>query len=155
MTYREILSAAQSLPESERRSLVKALSNGNQCEAIVPESSRLSSLLEKQGRCPHCGGSRYYRFGKDRGTQRFKCKDCGRTFTEYTGTWQHKLHKKELVRAYMRQMSEQKSLDKISAALHIKQEDGLRLEAQDTAFPETGRWRLFHRNNGERRGVFR
>ena len=119
MTYSEILSAAQSLSEAERRSLVQALSSGNQCETGVPESSRLSSLLEKQGCCPHCGGRRYYRFGKDHGTQRFKCKDCGRTFTEYTGTWQQKLHKKELVKAYMRLMSEQKSLDKISAALHI------------------------------------
>lgn len=49
MTYSEILSAAQSLSDAERRSLVQALSSGNQCEAIVPESSRLSSLLEKQG----------------------------------------------------------------------------------------------------------
>ena len=119
MTYNEILSAAKSLSETERQSLVQALSVGNLCEAAVPASSRLSSLLEKQGCCPHCGGTRYYRFGKDHGTQRFKCKDCGRTFTEYTGTWQQKLHKKWLVKAYMRLMSEQKSLDKISAALHI------------------------------------
>ncbi|WP_281644678.1 IS1595 family transposase [Bacteroides zoogleoformans] len=119
MTYSEILSAAQSLSEAERRSLVQALSSEYQCKARVPESSCLSSLLEKQGHCPHCGGSRYYRFGKDHGTQRFKCKDCGGTFTEYTGTWQQKLHKKGLVKAYIRLMSEQKSLDKISAALHI------------------------------------
>ena len=119
MTYNEILSAAQSLSETERQSLLQALSVGNQCEATVPESSRLSALLEKQGCCPHCGSNRYYRFGKDHGTQRFKCKDCGRTFTEYTGTWQQKLHKKGLVKAYMQLMSEQKSLDKISAALHI------------------------------------
>ena len=82
MTYNEILSAAQSLSETERQSLLQALSVGNQCEATVPESSRLSALLEKQGCCPHCGSNRYYRFGKDHGTQRFKCKDCGRTFTE-------------------------------------------------------------------------
>ena len=82
MTYNEILSAAQSLSGTERQSLEEALSSGNQCEATVPESSRLLALLEKQGCCPHCGGNRYYRFGKDHGTQRFKCKDCGRTFTE-------------------------------------------------------------------------
>ncbi len=119
MTYSEILSAAQSLSEQEQQSLVQALSPAKQCEATVPESSCLSSLLEKQGRCPHCGSNRYYRFGKDHGTQRFKCKDCGRTFTEYTGTWQQKLHKKGLVRAYMHLMSGQKFLDRISAALHI------------------------------------
>ena len=67
MTYNEILSAAQSLSETERQSLLQALSVGNQCEATVPESSRLSALLEKQGCCPHCGSNRYYRFGKDQG----------------------------------------------------------------------------------------
>lgn len=59
MTYNEILSAAQSLSETERQSLLQALSVGNQCEATVPESSRLSALLEKQGCCPHCGSNRY------------------------------------------------------------------------------------------------
>ena len=119
MTHREILSAAQSLSETERQSLAQAFSPTKQCEAIVPESSHLSALLEKQDCCPHCGGNRYYRFGKNHGTQRFKCKDCCRTFTEYTGTWQQKLHKKGFVKAYMRLRSEQKSLDRISATLYI------------------------------------
>lgn len=48
MTYNEILSAAQSLSETERQSLLQALSVGNQCEATVPESSRLSALLENR-----------------------------------------------------------------------------------------------------------
>ena len=95
MTFNEILSAAESLSEAERQSLITSLSSCNHCEAVVPESSRLLSLLDKRGHCPHCGSSRYYRFGKDKGTQRFRCKDCGRTFTEYTGTWQQQLHKKE------------------------------------------------------------
>ena len=119
MTYSEILSTVMSLPESERKSLAQALGASVQCDAAVPKSSRLSALMDKQGRCPHCGGGRYYRFGKDHGVQRFRCKDCGRTFTEYTGTWEQKLHKKSLVGAYMRLMSEYKSLDKISAVLHI------------------------------------
>ena len=56
MTYNEVLSAAQSLSEAERQSLVQALSMAKHCEATVPESSHLSALLEKQGCCPHCGG---------------------------------------------------------------------------------------------------
>ena len=74
MTYCEILSAAQSLSETERQSLIQTLSPVQECEARFPESSCLSSLLEKQSRCPQCGSSRYCRFGKDKGTQRFKCK---------------------------------------------------------------------------------
>lgn len=116
MTYQEILAAVLSLPLEERVSLVSALSS-----KIVPASPspRLFQLLNKQGSCPHCGGKHYYRFGKDKGAQRFNCKDCRRTFTEYTGTWQDGLHKKELVRRYLELMSEQKSLDNISSSLKI------------------------------------
>ena len=116
MTYQEILAAAQTLSETECASLVSALSSGS---FSLSGSPRLSQLLDKQGSCPHCGGKHYYRFGKDKGAQRFKCKDCGRTFTEYTGTWQEGLHKKELVGLYLELMADQKSLDKISAALNI------------------------------------
>ena len=119
MTYDEILSAAHSLSDSDRQSLVSALGIDGKCRATVPESSRLSALLSKQGRCPYCGGCHYYRFGKENGAQRFMCKDCGRTFTEYTGTWQQRLHKKWLFGPYMRLMAGEKSLDRISAALHI------------------------------------
>lgn len=40
-------------------------------------------------------GKHYYRFGNDKCAQRFKCKDCNRTFAEYTGTWQDGFHKKK------------------------------------------------------------
>lgn len=116
MTYQEILEAALSLSPAERESLVSNLSSSSQAEAPSP---RLSRLLDKQGVCPHCGGRHYYRFGKDKGAQRFKCKDCDRTFTEYIGTWQEGLHKKALVGRYLELMNEQKSLDKISSILKI------------------------------------
>ena len=45
-----------SLSEPERQSQAQALGCAMLCEARFPESSRLSSLLEKQGCCPHCGG---------------------------------------------------------------------------------------------------
>jgi len=47
------------------------------------------------------------------------CKECKRTFTEYSGTWLAGLHKKELVNDYLDLMHEQKSLDKIKEVLHI------------------------------------
>ena len=77
----------------------------------------MSSLQEKHGCCPHCGGRQYYRFDKDHGTQLFKCKDCGRTFTEYTATWELKLHKKSIVNAYVRLMTECKFFDTISGSV--------------------------------------
>jgi len=36
--------------------------------------------------CPQCGKKHIVKFGKARGKQRFRCKDCGKTFTPYTKT---------------------------------------------------------------------
>lgn len=117
MTVEEIIKAIAGLSESERAQLLGRISPSQTSSSSA--SPRLRQLLDKQGRCPHCGGSRYYRFGRDKGAQRFRCHDCGRTFTEYTGTWQSGLHRRDLASRYMSLMSQNKSLDKISSELRI------------------------------------
>ena len=47
------------------------------------------------------------------------CKDCKRTFKEFTGTWVAGLHKKGLVNDYLDLMGQQKSLDNIKVVLKI------------------------------------
>lgn len=36
--------------------------------------------------CPICGKKHIQKFGSSSGIQRYRCKDCGKTFTEYTKT---------------------------------------------------------------------
>jgi hypothetical protein len=59
------------------------------------------------------------RYGKDKGAQRYKCKSCGKTFTEFTGTWMAGLHRKDKIEQYLHLMVEEKSLDKIKDILEI------------------------------------
>jgi len=80
---------------------------------------RRNQLINKRIGCPHCGSHKYYKFGKDTGSQRFRCSACSRTFTQYTGTWLAGLHKKELANDYFALMHQSRSLDKIKSALHI------------------------------------
>jgi transposase-like protein len=80
---------------------------------------RRSKLNQKQGQCPHCGGFKYTKFGIDKGSQRYRCKSCKKTFTEYTGTWLHKIQRKDVIEGYLQLLNEQKSLDKIKLALGI------------------------------------
>jgi len=96
--------------------LVELTSNASTSDYL---SFRRSQLENKQVGCPHCECHRFYKFGKDKGSQRFKCKACNRTFTEHTGTWLAGLHKKELVNDYLELMHQSKSLDKIKIALKI------------------------------------
>ena len=74
---------------------------------------------EKQGVCPHCNHIKYVKMGIDKGVQRYKCKDCTRTFTPFTGTWMAQIHKKEKLADYLKLMQQGLSLDKIRKKLSI------------------------------------
>lgn len=107
-----------SLPSADRERLLKDLSDSLQGD-LCGQASRRHILDNKMGRCPHCSHDKYVRFGTDKGSQRYKCKSCKRSFTEYTGTWMAGLQRRDVVSAYLRLMVEEKSLDKISETLGI------------------------------------
>ncbi|MFY9418955.1 MAG: IS1595 family transposase [Bacteroidales bacterium] len=44
--------------------------------------------------CPHCGSGAIIKHSKYKDTQRFKCKECNRTFLPTTGTYIHNIKKK-------------------------------------------------------------
>jgi len=117
MEYQEILSAIRALPSSQQAKLIVELTGKASTTDYL--SLRRNQLENKQVGCPHCENYKFYKFGKDKGSQRFKCKACNRTFTEHTGTWIAGLHKKELVKDYLELMHQSKSLDKIKTALKI------------------------------------
>ncbi len=47
-------------------------------------------------KCPRCGSEKIVRYGKRNGAQRYMCKLCRRTFTDFTGTVLHGLRRREL-----------------------------------------------------------
>jgi transposase-like protein len=96
--------------------------------------------------CPHCHGSRIQRWGHFADRQRFRCRDCRRTFSDLTGTRFAYLKRLELWDSYTRFMFEGLSVRAIA--------DRLRID-KNTAF----RWRhlrlaaLDHRVGGALDGV--
>jgi transposase-like protein len=116
MDYQEILLSAKMLSTSEQARLISELLGLFQEDYL---SFRRKQFFDKQVCCPWCEGKKYYKYGTEKGSQRFKCKECWRTFTEYTGTWLDGLHKKTHVVKYLELMIAGKSLDKISDILGI------------------------------------
>lgn len=51
--------------------------------------------------CAHCHGSRVQKWGGFSGRQRYRCRDCGRTFSTFTGTALHHLKRAELWRRFL------------------------------------------------------
>lgn len=84
--------------------------------------SRKKLFDNKQIGCPHCKSSKYVKYGIDKGSQRYKCKDCGKSFTEFTGTWMANIKKKDLLLLYFKEIENESSLDKITKLLSISKQ---------------------------------
>jgi transposase-like protein len=118
MDRETLKTALLELSQSDRALLIKEVEQVNAQHDMALLSRRIQ-FDNKRGTCPYCGSFKYTKFGTDKGSKRYRCKECKRTFTEYTGTWVSKLHKKELTGEYLKLMSQEKSLDKIKVELGI------------------------------------
>ena len=118
MDKTEIKIALLSLSDEERSSLLAEIEHETRSGSPLIDIRR-KQLNNKIGSCPHCGSKRYRKHGIDKGSQRYYCNSCKRTFTEYTGTWLSGIHKKELVTDYLKLMEQELSLDKIVDNLGI------------------------------------
>lgn len=121
MNLEAIKDSLSSLSSTEIEELQQTLEHLSSSKTIVPKSqqSRRHLLDNKLGCCPHCGHKKYVKFGVDKGSQRYKCKSCNRSFTEYTGTWMAGLQRKDKIDDYLALMHQEKSLDKIKESLSI------------------------------------
>jgi len=75
------------LPPDERKTFIAHVK-----AAVQAGGFNLDKLMEAKAdsdgiRCPHCNSLEVVKFGKRKGTQRFRCDDCHRTFSSVTGTF--------------------------------------------------------------------
>jgi transposase-like protein len=124
MTKEEIKASLLSLTQEERETLLAEIEASPDMHTSLL-GKRREHFDNKIGRCPHCGSNKYRKHGIDKGSQRYYCNGCKRTFTEYTGTWICGLHKKELVVPYLKHMEKEDSLDEINACLKINKKTAL------------------------------
>ena len=95
LSFEEILAAVQNLTPSEMRKVNtayiadkdKQLDKRINKLVTIDLQNRIIDILGKEKRCPECSSNIIVNFGKrSNGVQRLKCKDCGHTFTYFTGT---------------------------------------------------------------------
>ncbi len=82
--------------------------------------------LRNERRCPHCADSRIHRWGKPSGSQRYRCRNCGRTFNALTGTAVAGLRRPELWVDYRAAIAEQLSIRKAAKRYGIDPSTALR-----------------------------
>lgn len=100
----DIVSHFRQLPEEQQTSLLLSL------EVIYMEREiNMSSVLAEMRLktpvcCPYCRVESIVSNGKLNGVRRFRCKGCGKNFSESTGSAMAWLKKKDKFRAYMKHM---------------------------------------------------
>jgi len=107
--FSELLVQLKDLTEVQRAALRELLSKAQHEKspaAIVDEKFASSPV------CPNCKSGSIHKWGVVSGIQRYRCKDCGRSFNALTGTSMAHLRKKDLWLEYSKALTESLSLSK-------------------------------------------
>ena len=81
--FQDLLSSLSGLSIDQRRLLVEATEKASSTDKALDIAN---DRAERCKLCPDCQSTRIWRWGFKDGVQRFRCKDCGRTFNALTGT---------------------------------------------------------------------
>jgi len=77
---KRMLAEASKLTPGQRQELIQALSSADEVAQVV------QTVQSRPQVCPHCQGERVVRNGHASGLQRYKCRNCARTFNSLTET---------------------------------------------------------------------
>ena len=105
----EFLCIVKELSEAQRVELLEFLDNTQQKKspvAIVEEKFAGKPV------CPKCQGDSIHKWGIVSGLQRYRCKNCGRSFNSLTGTSMARLRKKDMWLEYSKALADNLSLGK-------------------------------------------
>jgi len=110
------------LPKEEKEKFIKAIERDR--AAMKSDIAKLISNIREtrfsEGiGCVHCGSIEVVRHGKYRDRQRYKCKDCLKTFNDMTNTPMGGTHNPHLWLNYIEMMIEGYTLPKIAKRLKI------------------------------------
>ncbi len=111
-------------------------------DELVAEDAAAASVevIESQGKlpcCPHCGSSGVVRNGSADGLQRYKCRDCQRTFNALTGTPLARLRHKAKWIVQAEALRDGSSITQAAKQLKVARSTAFRWRHRFLALPKT------------------
>lgn len=91
-----------------------------------PLSADHTLRLQDGSSCPHCTGSHVQKWGRFSGRQRYRCGDCDRTFSTFTGTALHHLKHVDRWREYLWCVDGRLTVRRSAAVLGVDKNTALR-----------------------------
>ena len=119
MKHQPLIEHFKSLGSLEQEQLIKHLiEEMSRVESSI-ESSREPELAKGGISCPSCLSKQIVGYGRYKQVQRYRCKDCTKTFNSLSGSAVHCLHKRDLLKPYLYLMLQGYSLRKITKQIDI------------------------------------
>jgi len=119
-TTQEIKSRFAKLSISQQSELLDELLQEHELKGkILLEAIEDVSDKRKKKICPHCSSINVYKRGKQKGVQMYRCNDCGKWYSETTGTPLYKLKLKPKMQSYLRCMEQGMPIKRIAKELGI------------------------------------
>ncbi|MFN3789786.1 transposase [Massilia sp.] len=81
--FQEVVCQAPSLNLPQRLQTLAALHPAAGLDQVIALIGQIGGAMR---RCPSCACERYYRHGQANGLQRYRCRACGRTYNDLSGT---------------------------------------------------------------------
>ena len=81
--FTKLIAELESLTDSQIRYVEKLLKGSDTASQLISE---FEERMVESPECPHCHSSLINRHGKVNKMQRYRCKNCGKTFVATTGT---------------------------------------------------------------------
>lgn len=115
MKIQEIIS---SLSASEKKRLYTLLRKDME---VIPQLDKVKSELNQEQKvlCPHCQNGDIYGHGVYKGRKRYKCKQCKKTFNDFTGTAISGIKKVEKFQEYLELTIESLTIRKAAKKLGV------------------------------------
>ena len=85
--YKQIVARLEGLTDAQFEALLETLRQRKDADGV---QRLVMARLAECPCCPHCAGTTMVKHGVEFGSQRFRCKGCGKTFTALTGTPFHR-----------------------------------------------------------------
>ncbi|VXB29394.1 IS1595 family transposase [Massilia sp. 9I] len=105
--FRRLLRQLASLNWQQRSQLIEALRPAVGLDRVC---AAIEGVRPAPTGCPGCGSGRHYRHGIVRGLQRYRCRDCGRTFSALSGTPLARLRHRSKWLDYLKEMLDSRSV---------------------------------------------
>jgi transposase-like protein len=110
--FQKLLSQIEKLTISQEKQLQNQLNKQNSLKTI-------KSITIEVDHCPHCGATNLYKWGVRSRLQRYKCKECNKTFNALSKTPLARLRHKERWSDYAKGLLESYSIEKSAKQCNV------------------------------------